>query len=219
MGGNRPTMTRLFAVAALLCVAAVWGTPFIQSSANVPCRPMAEYMPENVQRLYDMGKHNGTWYEVAFRDLYPWGPICFCQQSIKYVNVEQGYIDDYFVFSCGMGHPIKGQDYISPQRENVTNGGTGKRHQNGVYDMYVRDSDFKFITHYEWNSEAIGFEDDGQDQYKWMIEYQCGTRPGLPKWLCPLGRAADGQCYFTGVQMFVRDFDFIEDGRNIMINY
>ena len=31
----------------------------------------------------------GRRYEVAFRDLYPWGNVCFCQQSIKYVNEAQ----------------------------------------------------------------------------------------------------------------------------------
>merc|ERR1712216_326725 len=204
MGGNRPTMTRLFAVAALLCVAAVWGTPFIQSSANVPCRPMAEYMPENVQRLYDMDKHNGTWYEVSFRDLYPWGPLCFCQQSIKYVNKAKGCIDDYFVFTCGPGFVNPKASYISPQRENITKP-DGSTHSNGAYDMYVRDSAFKFITHYEWNSQVVGFKDDGQGQYKWVIEFQCGTRPDLPPELC-LGRtASNGKCYFTGIQMYVRD--------------
>ena len=47
------------------------------------CAPMRSYMPPRVEAEYDMMKHNGTWYEVAFRDLYPWGPLCFCQQSIK----------------------------------------------------------------------------------------------------------------------------------------
>jgi len=189
-------------------------------SPHLPCKPMGEYMPLEVSQKYDMRKHNGTWYEVSFRDWYPWGPICFCQQSIKYVNYEKGYIDDYFVFSCGMGHPVKGQDYISPQRENVTNATTGERHQNGIYDMYVADSAFKFITNYEWNAIVIGFEDDGEEQYKWVIEYNCGTRPGLPKHLCDLnGKASDGNCYYTGVQMYVRDLDFIEEGRAIMHNY
>lgn len=204
----------------LLLVSFAPGVVHAKTSPNVPCKPMGSYMPTEMTKNYDMRKHNGTWYEVAFRDLYPWGPVCFCQQSIKYVNYEKGYIDDYFVFSCGPGHPIPGkQNYISPQRENVTNAATGKRHPNGVYDMYVRESDFKFITHFEWNSEAIGFEDDGGEQYKWVIEWQCGTRPGLPKGLCPLGRASDGECYFTGVQMFVRDFDFREEGLKVMTNY
>jgi len=161
-----------------------------------------------------MTKHNGTWYEVSFRDLYPWGPLCDCQQSIKYVNPEKGYIDDYFVFSCGIFN------YISPQRENVTNGGTGEKHPNGIMDMYVRYSDFKFITHYEWNTEFIGFKDDGKDQYKWVIEYQCGTRPDLPPELCVLsGKASDEKCYFTGVQMYVRDLEFVNEGRQEMYEY
>jgi len=172
-------------------------------------------MPPEMSKAYNMSKHNGTWYEVSFRDLYPWGPMCDCQQSIKYVNPEQGYIDDYFVFTC---YPLK-LNYISPQRENWTNSATGKRHQNGLMDMYVRGSDFKFITHYEWNTEFIGFKDDGKDQYKWMIEYQCGTRPDLPKEVCVGKTAADGKCYFTGVQLFVRDRDFIEEGRKEMIEY
>lgn len=144
-------------------------------------------------------------------------PLCFCQQSIKYVNEAKGYIDDYFVFTCGSGKPDK-TSYISPQRENVTNGGTGERHKNGVYDMYVRQSSFKFIMNYEWNSEAIGFKDDGGDQYKWVIEYQCGTRPDLPVDLC-FNNPVDGKCFFTGVQMYVRDLDYMEEGRKEMIAY
>lgn len=171
-------------------------------------------MPPAMSKAYNMSKHNGTWYEVAFRDLYPWGPMCDCQQSIKYVNVEQGYIDDYFVFTC---YPLK-LNYISPQRENFTNASSGKKHMNGLADMYVRGSDFKFITNYEWNTEFIGFKDDGEDQYKWVIEYQCGTRPDLPKAVC-LWRTEDDKCFFTGVQLFVRDRDNIEEGRREMIEY
>ena len=85
--------------------------------------------------------------------------------------------------------------------------------------MSVRASDFKFITHYEWNSEFIGFKDDGEDQYKWIIEYQCGTRPNLPTEEC-LGKLdSTGNCVFTGVQMFVRDRSFADEGRDEMIRY
>ena len=59
----------------------------------------------------------------------------------------------------------------SPQRQSTTNGATGLKHENGLYDMTVRDSDFKFITHYEWNNEVIGFHDDGKDQYKWSSNF------------------------------------------------
>ena len=162
---------------ALTAVVCVLAKP---PSTNVPCKSMQEYLPPSVGATYDMQKHNGTWHEVAFRDLYPWGPLCDCQQSIKYVNQEQGYIDDYFVFTC---YPLK-LNYISPQRENVTRGDTGEKHGNAMYDMYVRHSDFDFITHYEWNTEVIGFKDDGGEQYEWVIEFQCGTRPGLPKAVC-----------------------------------
>lgn len=178
---------------------------------------MSGYLPPAVKAGYQMHKHNGTWYEVAFRDLYPWGNVCFCQQSIKYVNEAQGYIDDYFVFTCGPGVPRI--NYISPQRENVTNAGTGQRHDNAAYDMYVRDSAFKFITHYEWNSQVIGYKDDGNDQYAWVIEFQCGTRPNLPKDLCVGHTASDGQCYFTGIQLYVRDLANAELGRAEMLDY
>lgn len=198
----------LFAVGN--CHLPQWLTP----SKNVPCKAMESYMPPSVSESYNVSKHNGTWYEVAFRDLYPWGPVCDCQQSIKYVNKEKGYIDDYFVFSC---YPLK-LNYISPQRENLTRGDTGEQHKNGMFDMYVAQSDFDFITHYEWNSMALGFKDDGRDQYKWVIEFQCGTRPQLPRFTCPT-TATDGECYFTGIQMFVRDRDFIEQGREEMLQY
>lgn len=196
---------------------------FSDPSPNLPCKSMKQYMPPELIDTYNMSKHNGTWYEVSFRDLYPWGPLCECQQSVKYVNPEKGYIDDYFVFTCAQDilkkipHPHF--NYISPQRENVTNGGTGKKHPNGIMDMYVRYSDFHFIMNYEWNTEFIGFKDDGKDQYKWIIEYQCGTRPNLPKQLCLGSTASDGQCYFTGIQMYVRDLDFLEEGRNEMYAY
>ncbi len=234
------------------------------TTAQIPCQSMHEYVPADVIKNYDMDKHNGTWYEVAFRDLYPAaGAVgCYCQQSVKYVHKDRGFIDDYFVFTCGpdvavsdkylcsliictpssivfsvifvgslmaklchLFYPIlpyfyiQVLNYISPQVENITNGGTGERHQNGVYDMYVRDSKFKFITHYEWNSAVIGYHDDGQDQYKWVIEFQCGTRPDLPPELCLGKTSKDGKCVFTGIQMYVRDYDFMKQGRDEMINY
>lgn len=188
----------------------------VSHSPHVPCQSMEEYMPPAMSKAYNMSKHNGTWYEVSYRDLYPWGPLGRCQQSIKYVNVEQGYVDDYFVFTTY--EVFFKKNWISPQRENHTSGATGKRHMNGLVDMYVRDSSLKFITHYEWNTAYIGFKDDGKDQYKWVIEYQCGTRPGLPKEVC-LDRTADGKCFFTGIQMFVRDREFIEEGRKEMFEY
>ena len=73
-------------------------------------------------------------------------------------------------------------------------------------------------SHYEWNSAVIGFHDDGQEQYKWVIEYQCGTRPDLPAELCR-GKTVDGRCFFTGVQLYVRDFDFLDEGREEMVAY
>lgn len=61
-------------------------------------------------------------------------------------------------------------NYISPQRENRTNGSSGELHPNGIMDMYVIASDFEGITNYEWNTEFIGFKDDGKSQYQWIIE-------------------------------------------------
>ena len=90
---------RLFCVVGLIFL---WVTCTFSFTG---CKPMHEYLPPAVERSYDMKKHNGTWYEVSFRDLYPWGPVCFCQQSIKYVNPAKGFIDDYFVFTCGLGVP------------------------------------------------------------------------------------------------------------------
>ena len=52
-----------FALAALAL--AVSSTP----SPNLPCKAMKEYLPPHIGATYDMEKHNGTWHEVAFRDL------------------------------------------------------------------------------------------------------------------------------------------------------
>ena len=171
-------------VAMVLVVGAVAAKP----SPNMPCKSMKHYMPPEMSEKYDMRKHNGTWYEVAFRDLYR-GAQSVIVSNRSHANVEGGYMDDYFVFTC---FPLN-ISYIPPQRQNTTNGATGLKHENGLYDMTVRNSDFKFITHYEWNNEVIGFHDDGKDQYKWVIEFQCGTRPYLPKILC-LDQTVDGHC-------------------------
>ena len=56
------------------------GLALASPSPNLPCKSMRDYMPANVSASYNMSKHNGTWYEVSFRDLYPWGPMCECQQ-------------------------------------------------------------------------------------------------------------------------------------------
>ena len=73
---------RIFSVALFvlqLSAVQILGDP----SPNLPCLSMESYLPPAVRDTYDMSKHNGTWYEVSFRDLYPWGPLCDCQQSIK----------------------------------------------------------------------------------------------------------------------------------------
>ena len=84
------------------------------AAAPLPCAPMQEYVPPEVIKTYDMEKHNGTWYEAAFRDMYPAAGAagCYCQQSIKYVHKDRGFIDDYFVFTCGPEMPVL--NYISP---------------------------------------------------------------------------------------------------------
>ena len=40
----------------------------------------------------------------------------------------------------------------------------------GLYALETLIADFNAITNYEWNTEFIGFKDDGQEQYKWVIE-------------------------------------------------
>ena len=111
-------------ISAIAVMVLVVGVAAAKLSPNMPCKSMKQYMPPEMSKKYEMKKHNGTWYEVAFRDLYPWGPICDCQQSIKYANLEGGYMDDYFVFTC---FPLN-ISYISPQRQNTTNGATGLKH-------------------------------------------------------------------------------------------
>ena len=71
--------SRLLALAALLSGGAL-SVSAKQPSPNMPCLPMEDYMPKAASESYNMSKHNGTWYEVSFRDLYPWGPMCECQQ-------------------------------------------------------------------------------------------------------------------------------------------
>jgi hypothetical protein len=210
-----PPLGQVVAYFSLLFLASSPSSSFVDAdpSPNLPCKSMQEYLPPIIQETYDINKHNGTWFEVAFRDLYPWGPLCDCQQSIKYVAPDHSYIDDYFVFTCGL------LSYISPQRENRTNASSGLEHPNGIMDMYVLDSDFNAITNYEWNTEFIGFKDDGQEQYKWVIEYQCGTRPDLPTAECRGDLDSEGKCVFTGVQMFVRDLEDLEEGKQEMIAY
>ena len=68
---------------ALTAVVCVLAKP---PSTNVPCKSMQEYLPPSVGATYDMQKHNGTWHEVAFRDLYPWGPLCDCQREALHVR-------------------------------------------------------------------------------------------------------------------------------------
>ena len=44
------------------------------------CQPMTTYQAPYVATTYNLTKHMGKYYELAFRDLYPWGPLCDCQQ-------------------------------------------------------------------------------------------------------------------------------------------
>ena len=47
------------------------------------CEAMESYQASYVKNTYNISKHMGFYYELAFRDLYPPPPMCDCQHTQK----------------------------------------------------------------------------------------------------------------------------------------
>jgi len=59
------------------------------------CRNMWTYQSDYVATTYNVSKHMGHFYELAFRDLYPAPPACDCQHTYKVLDDENDEDEDY----------------------------------------------------------------------------------------------------------------------------
>ena len=63
---------------------------------------MQTYQAPYVKTSYNLTKHMGRYYELAFRDLYPAPPLCDCQHTEKRASTLTDYTEE-FDCQCGPG--------------------------------------------------------------------------------------------------------------------
>lgn len=147
-----------------------------------PCAPLLEsYQADYVARSYNVSKHMGFYYELAFRDLYPAPPECDCQHTTKslaggadaFADVGTNYQEN-FNFQCG---PSADKQM---QIENIITMNRTAGAASAVYNQtIVRSLGVgipKFLNS-PFHTVTIAFNDTGADQYEWVVEFSCG---GLP---------------------------------------
>jgi len=140
------------------------------------------YQADYVASTYNVSKHMGFYYELAFRDLYPAAPMCDCQHTTKILPDRNGQANtDYyenFNFQCGP--PSKPSKHMDVQNVITMNRTAGLA--TGVYEQTIvktfgigipgfMNSAFKTVT--------VAFNDTGADQYEWVVEFTCGGLPLL----------------------------------------
>jgi hypothetical protein len=155
------------------------------------CRDMSSYQAPYVKATYEMKKHMGNFYELAFRDLYPAPPMCDCQHTTKVLTNDEGYYEE-FNFACG---PSKHQ---TPCLNKIVMTKT----ELGVYNQTitatsvtgVKIPDIKGVI---FNTAVVAFKesnDPSSVQYDWVVEFTCGEHPALLNVLFPGG--------FVGLNMY-----------------
>lgn len=131
------------------------------------CQPMTTYQAPYVATTYNLTKHMGKYYELAFRDLYPGPPTCDCQHTTKVASSESDYYEE-FDFTCfGPAHrPLPVTNLIT------LNGSTP-----GVYSQTIVASMGHRIPpalQSTFHTALVAFE-EGASGYKWVLEFTCGA--------------------------------------------
>jgi hypothetical protein len=136
------------------------------------CLNMSSYQADYVAKEYDMKRHMGKYYELAFRDLYPGAPECDCQRTTKIQTDEDSYYEE-FNFKCGAaGH-------YTPCLNTIVMNKTGAATYNQTITSTSVDSHhIPDINKAVFNTATVAFKAStpfSTGQYEWVIEFTCGT--------------------------------------------
>ena len=144
-------------------------------TAHPKCLAMEQYQASYVQMNYNVTKHMGFYYEMAFRDLYPGPPLCDCQHTFKSLdsNSTANY-HEWFNFQCS---PSK---HVAPMIvQNLIDLNTTLQKPSAVYSQTITKSIGMNIPKFmesSFSTAVIAFEenkDDNDFQYEWVIEFTC----------------------------------------------
>jgi hypothetical protein len=140
-----------------------------------PCAEHLEsYQADYVASSYNISKHMGFFYELAFRDLYPASPECDCQHTTKKLPEGGTNYEEQFNFQCGPS-PEKQMPIENIITMNHTAGAaTAVYNQTIVHTMGMGIPKFLDTP---FHTTTIAFNDTGADQYEWVIEFTCGGIP------------------------------------------
>jgi hypothetical protein len=148
------------------------------------CPHPSELMAPRVQS-FNLSKVPGVYYELAFHDYtqFPTCPLPSCTTSTKSLDPSNSsVILDEFGLRC------LNASYAIPLRFNATR-------EVGVLDGYVPNPPIWWRVLEPGNQyidTIVDFEDDGQGQYEWLIEFQCSSY------------TPNGRVKFVGVNFYSR---------------
>lgn len=132
------------------------------NGAQLPCQcPMPDDIQSDyVKKHFNHSKMEGTWYELAMKDLTQ-PRYCSCQTSTKSLIPDEngGHgIQDDFRITCA------GQTYLSKLSFKLNNeSGTMVGKWNGV----------PLVDKLNFPNTVVDVGLDKKGNYKWVIEYQC----------------------------------------------
>jgi hypothetical protein len=156
------------------------------------CLAMEQYQASYVATNYNITKHMGFYYEMAFRDLYPGPPMCDCQHTTKSINLDSSAnYHEWFNFQCGpspgskQAHPMIVQNLITLNSSTSSGSGASppinkKVNPVAVYSQTIVKSIGMNIPKWmesSFSTAVIAFQenkDDQDAQYDWVIEFTCG---------------------------------------------
>eukprot|EP01062_Namystynia_karyoxenos_P006188 TRINITY_DN12162_c0_g1_i1.p1 TRINITY_DN12162_c0_g1~~TRINITY_DN12162_c0_g1_i1.p1 ORF type:complete len:550 (+),score=168.37 TRINITY_DN12162_c0_g1_i1:96-1652(+) len=151
--------------AALLAAAAhALGLP------HPKCESLSTYQAPYVASEYNMTRHMGHYYEVAFRDLYLGYPTCDCQHSYKVADGAGSYHEDFEQKCKGLGR------MASVLALNATGAGPGQNAQSFAWSH--PQPPIPGLDKVRFHTVVAAFKAvPGQLQYEWVVEFTCGEDP------------------------------------------
>ena len=131
------------------------------------CENMSAYQASYISQ-YDMRRHMGKFYELAFRDLYPAAPECDCQHTNKVQTDATSYYEQ-FDFKCG----AKG--VYTPCLNTIVMNSTGLATYNQtIVATSVDAHKIPDITKATFHTATIAFKQSKPaEQYEWVVEFTC----------------------------------------------
>ena len=142
------------------------------------CTAMDQYQASYVNTTYDINRHMGKYYELAFRDLYPGPPMCDCEHTEKIFTNQSSYYEE-FDFKCGHGSAFtpclnlinmtQTGPHVGVYQQTITGTSVDGLHIPGLFSASFKTAAVAF-------KESASADDD---QYEWVIEFTCGDSSPL----------------------------------------